>query len=96
MGSLARGENLVLTGGQGKTIPCGSCHGADLTGLANFPGIAGRSPSYMMRQLWDMKIGTRRGAQSAAMRQVIANLSVAELTDIVAYLASLTPAAGVR
>ena len=96
MGSLARGEDLVLTGGQGRTLPCGSCHGTDLTGLANFPGIAGRSPSYMMRQLWDMKVGTRRGSQSAAMRQVSANLSIAEMTDIVAYLASLTPAAGVR
>ncbi|MCB1671105.1 MAG: cytochrome C [Gammaproteobacteria bacterium] len=91
VGSLARGEELVTTGGQGRTVPCSSCHGPDLAGLGNFPGIAGRSPSYMMRQLWDMKVGTRWGVQSAAMRPVLANLSITELTDIVAYLASLTP-----
>ena len=60
IGSLARGEELVTTGG-GKTIGCAICHGPDLMGLANMPGIAGRSPSYMMRQLYDMKVGTRNG-----------------------------------
>ena len=88
VGSLARGESLVTTGG-GKTIQCGICHGQDLTGLANVPGIAGRSPSYMMRQLYDMKVGARNGPNAALMQPVIANLSVEEMTDIVAYLASI-------
>ena len=60
-------------------------------GLGEVPGIAGRSPSYMMRQLWDMKIGTRNGVQAALMQPVIANLTVDEMTAIVAYLASLVP-----
>jgi cytochrome c553 len=93
VGSLARGEELVTTGA-GKTIQCGICHGPDLMGLGNVPGIAGRSPSYMMRQLWDMKQGTRNGQQVQLMQPVIANLSMDEMTDIVAYLASVdVPAA---
>jgi cytochrome c553 len=60
-------------------------------GLAVVPGIAGRSPSYMMRQLYDMKRGTRRGNWAELMQPVIANLSVDDMRDIVAYLASITP-----
>lgn len=90
IGSVDRGEQLVSTGG-GRTIQCSICHGPDLMGLADFPGIAGRSPSYMMRQLWDMKVGTRNGPQAVLMQPVIENLSVDDMRDIVAYLASLTP-----
>lgn len=46
VGSLKKGEALVTTGGNGRTISCGVCHGTDLTGLGPVPGIAGRSPSY--------------------------------------------------
>jgi len=90
LGSLARGQNLVDTGG-GKTVSCDVCHGADLMGTGSTPGIAGRSPSYMMRQLWDMKRGTRNGPQVALMKPVIQDLTVADMTDIVAYLASMMP-----
>ena len=90
VGSLARGKNLVTTGG-GKTIGCVTCHGPDLMGLADVPGIAGRSPSYMMRQLWDMKQGTRNGLYAAMMQPVVANLTVDDLTAIVGYLASIKP-----
>jgi cytochrome c553 len=92
IGSLARGKALVTTGA-GKTTQCSICHGQDLMGLANVPGIAGRSPSYMMRQLYDMKSGTRRGFWSELMQPVIAGLTVDDMRDIVAYLASITPPA---
>lgn len=90
VGSLARGEELVSTGA-GKTIQCGICHGPDLMGLGNIPGIAGRSPSYMMRQLYDMKVGTRNGLSVQLMTPVIADLTVDDMTAIVAYLASIVP-----
>ncbi len=90
VGSLARGEELVTTGA-GKTIQCAICHGVDLMGLATVPGIGGRSPSYMMRQLYDMKVGTRNGVSAQLMKPVIANLTVDDMTDIVAYLASVEP-----
>jgi cytochrome c553 len=92
VGSLARGEALVTTGA-GKTTQCSVCHGLDLMGLAVVPGIAGRSPSYMMRQLYDMKRGTRKGNWSQLMQPVIASLTVDDMRDIVAYLASITPPA---
>jgi len=92
-GSLAKGEELVTTGG-GKTVACGVCHGQDLMGLGSMPGIAGRSPSYMMRQLWDMRQGTRKGPQAALMMPIIENLTVEDMTNIVAYLASLIPLPG--
>ena len=90
VGSLARGKALVTTGG-GKTVACAPCHGADLMGAADLPGIAGRSPSYMMRQLWDMKVGARNGLYAPIMKPVVDNLSADELRDVVAYLASVAP-----
>src|SRR6185312_3530821 len=53
-GSIARGKALV-TGGE-KTAPCGSCHGSDLSGSGDIPRLIGRSPSYLFRQLNDIKI----------------------------------------
>jgi cytochrome c553 len=90
-GSLARGEALVATGGSGETVPCGICHGADLKGLGPVPALAGRSPSYLFRQLYDIQHGTRAGSWTALMQPVVAKLSEAEMVAIVAYAASRAP-----
>ena len=89
-GSIKQGEALVATGG-GKTIRCGICHGPDLRGLGPVPGIAGRSPSYITRQLYDIRHGARAGLWSPLMAQVVANLSEEDMVAIVAYLSSRTP-----
>ncbi|PYR07644.1 MAG: cytochrome C-binding protein, partial [Acidobacteria bacterium] len=60
-GSVKKGEALVNTGGSGRTEACGVCHGAELQGLGPVPGIAGRSPSYIVRQMFDMQAGARHG-----------------------------------
>ena len=65
-GSLKRGKFLVDKGGDGTTMPCALCHGADLRGKDNVPSIAGRSPSYIVRQLYDMQIASRGGALHAS------------------------------
>ncbi len=100
-GSIAKGQELVTTGGTrviaqqlvpGKTTACTTCHGAELTGIGDVPAIAGRSPSYIVRQLWDIQQGTRRGVSSGLMRAVVANLSPEDLVDIAAYVASRPPA----
>lgn len=91
IGSLAKGEALVTTGGAGKTVQCGICHGPDLKGLGPIPSIAGRSPSYIVRQLYDMKHGQRAGSWSPLMASVIANLDKEALVSIAAYLATLEP-----
>jgi len=88
-GSIKRGEALATKGG--KATQCAACHGADLNGLGPVPGIAGRSPSYLMRQLNDMKQGSRNGTWTQLMKPVVANLSDEEMLDIVAYTASLKP-----
>ena len=74
VGSLAKGEALVTKGGPGKTVACAPCHGADLKGLGPLPSIAGRSPSYMFRQLYDFGHGARTGEWSPLMAQVVSNL----------------------
>jgi cytochrome c553 len=89
-GSIKRGEALV-TKASSKTTQCGLCHGADLNGLGPVPGIAGRSPSYLMRQLNDMKEGARNGTWTQLMKPVVANLTEEEMLDIVAYTASIKP-----
>jgi cytochrome c553 len=91
IGSLAKGEALVMKGGSGKTIQCAFCHGADLRGLGPLPSIAGRSPSYMFRQLYDFRHGPRTGEWSPLMVQVVATLDERDLLAIVAYLASRDP-----
>ena len=90
-GSLKRGRNLVTTGANGKTIICSTCHGPNLKGLKNVPPLAGRSPSYIVRQLYDMQSGARNGANLAQMKPVVANLSIYDIIDIAAYTASLEP-----
>ena len=86
-GSVKRGEALVTTSG-GRTTQCAVCHGADLRGLGPVPGIAGRSPSYMVRQLYDMQQGVRSGVWTDLMKPVVANLTSADMLAIAAYTAS--------
>lgn len=99
-GSVARGKKLVETGGNGRTQPCAACHGKDYRGLATVPSIAGmtdvptiagRSPSYIVRQLYDFRNGARAGTAAAPMALNVAKLSPDDIVDIAAYLATRTP-----
>jgi cytochrome c553 len=92
VGSVARGQALATTGGNGKTIACMLCHGTSLKGGGPIPNLAGRSPSYLARQIYDIKLGTRSGVTAVLMmKPVVANLTDADVVDLVAYLASLDP-----
>jgi cytochrome c553 len=88
-GSIARGEKLVASGD--GAVPCRTCHGPDLRGVGNIPPLAGRSPSYLARQLYDIRHGTRRGPAVALMLPEVAHMTAADRIAIVAYLASLRP-----
>ena len=90
-GSIEKGRALTLTGGEGKTVQCGTCHGPDLKGLGATPGIAGRSPSYSVRQLYDFKYGTRAGTGAALMTASVEKLTVEDMIALAAYAASLAP-----
>src|SRR5205814_684362 len=90
-GSIAKGKDLVTTGGarivnnefiKGKTTPCITCHGEDLMGQGDSPPIAGRSPSYMVRQIWDIQQGTRNSEPAQLMRLAIKDLTPDDLVGI--------------
>jgi cytochrome c553 len=88
VGSVKKGEALVKTGGNGRTIECGACHGPDLLGIGPVPGIAGRSPSYLARQMYDMQAGARNGEWTQLMKPVVAKLTSEDLVNIAAYVSS--------
>ena len=90
-GSLAKGQLLVATGGNGKTIACTICHGPTLKGLAEVPGIAGQSPMNIARQIYLMQTGERAGAWAPLMKAVVEKLSAEDIVNISAYVASLEP-----
>jgi cytochrome c553 len=90
-GSLAKGKELVTNGGNGKTVRCTICHGADLKGIGNVPSIAGRSPSQMTRQLIDFQTGARNGPWGQLMKEPVRQLANDDVVNIVSYLASLKP-----
>jgi cytochrome c553 len=85
VGSVARGAAAVRAG------RCAACHGAGLRGAGAAPPIAGRSPDYLARAMWDIRTGARADPGSAPMRLVVARLSGRQITSIVAYLAGLPP-----
>lgn len=90
VGSIAEGRELAERG-LGRTAACDLCHGADLNGNGDIPGIAGRSPLHNARQLMEYRDGLRGGDSAQAMIGVAANLSNDDIIAISAYVASLPP-----
>ena len=89
VGSVQKGRALATNGA--LRVQCVACHGHDLKGTDIAPRIAGRSPTYMFRQLYDFRSGARRGANSELMKPVVENLSIDDMIALVAYSASLMP-----
>ncbi|MGH9255567.1 MAG: c-type cytochrome [Vicinamibacterales bacterium] len=75
-GTLEKGKALVTTGG-GRTIQCGTCHGAHLQGMGDVPPIADRTVSYAVRQLYNYQQGMRH---SQVMRPLVAKLSPEDMS----------------
>jgi cytochrome c553 len=83
-GAIAKGRRLAAQ------LGCATCHGDTLRGMENIaPGIAGRSPSYLARQLYDFQQGSRHGEMAASMQPVAAKLTGADIVNLTAYAASL-------
>jgi cytochrome c553 len=101
VGAIARGKNLVTTGGSsivnnqivlGRATACTTCHGQDLRGMGpDIPPLAGRSPSYLAREIFDIQQGMRNGSYPLMplMKKAIEKLTADDIIDITAYLASL-------
>ena len=90
-GSIKRGEILAKTGGNGRTLACVSCHGADLKGVGDIPPIAGRGPSNLVRQLYNIKVGARAAPDAELMQPVVKNLTDADIVALAAYISSRKP-----
>jgi len=89
-GSIAKGR-IVANGKNGAFRSCASCHGATLRGREDVPRIAGRSPSYLVRQMADMKYGHRKGKALGDMKDIVPKMSDADILNVAAYVASRAP-----
>jgi cytochrome c553 len=88
-GSIEKGG--ALANGSGRMLRCSTCHGRDLKGKGKTPALAGRSPSYIVRQLYDIQSGARTGPDVHRMKPVVAKLTVDDMVALAAYVASLQP-----
>jgi cytochrome c553 len=94
-GAVMRGTTVVVPG---KTPPCTQCHGPSLRGMPHapdsdipVPALAGRSPTYIVRQLYDIQSGARYGKTTELMKPIAMQLTLQEMIDIAAYVASKMP-----
>jgi cytochrome c553 len=90
-GSLLLGKRLVTAGEDGKTQKCATCHGPKFQGMEKVPPLAGRSPSYLLRQLLAFKHGVRANEAGKQMQPVVEKLELSDMVAIAAYLGSLYP-----
>ena len=89
----ARGKRLVdHRATASKTRVCSTCHLANLKGTDKIPPIAGRSPTYLLRQLLAFRNGTRAERSRAADDADVSKSSTLnDMIDVVAYVGSLYP-----
>jgi cytochrome c553 len=90
-GSVARGRALSAGDPRHAVKGCASCHGAELRGMGGEPPLAGRSPSYMLRQLIAFRTGARDTPAGAPMREVAATLTIEDMVAAAAYAGSRAP-----
>lgn len=78
--------------GKTKAAACVACHGAGGNSQnAQFPRIAGQSPTYMVKQLQKFKSGER---MNPVMAGQVAKLSEQDMRDIATYFATQKPGFG--
>ena len=74
-----------------RTQVCATCHGPKLMGTDKIPPIAGRQPTYLLRQLLAFRNKTRTGDAAKQMDPVVEKLTLSEMIDLSAYVGSLYP-----
>ena len=78
--------------GQPLTAICAACHGADGNSMApNFPKLAGQGEEYLLKQMADIKAGSR---QVPEITGLLNNLSDQDMANVAAYFASQKVAPG--
>jgi cytochrome c553 len=93
VGALAHGRRIATNGPAGAATACAKCHGPQLLGVGVIPPIAGRSPSNLLRQLINFRVGTRHEEGSAPMQAVVNALTIDDMVAVAAYVGSRAPSA---
>jgi cytochrome c553 len=82
--TVARGRDIYEHGVPAQGVPaCGTCHGADAHGMADFPRLAGQHSQYVLKQLSSFQSSMRN---VAIMHGVAQNLQLPEMQAVAAYL----------
>ena len=92
VGALRRGRELAIGSAalaRNPDMHCLACHGPDLRGVGLIPALAGRSPTYLLRQMLAFKTGARTGPSGVPMKAVVAGLELHDMIAAAAYAASL-------
>lgn len=75
--------------GKGKAAMCQACHGpAGVSPVDMWPNLAGQKATYLAKQITAFRDGSR---VEPTMAPFVANLSDADIADLAAYYASLSP-----
>jgi cytochrome c553 len=78
--------------GKELSAVCVACHGTDGNSAAGvFPSIAGQGQKYLVKQLVNIKDGTR---MAMLMAGILDNYTNQDMQDVAAYFASQTPTGG--
>ncbi|MFK7730854.1 MAG: cytochrome c [Pseudomonadales bacterium] len=78
--------------GKAKAGTCFTCHGADGIGIVDmYPNLAGQKETYLVSSIKAYKDGSRTGGMASLMTPMVGGLSDADIADIAAFYASLSP-----
>jgi cytochrome c553 len=81
---VARGREVYEHGIAAQGVPaCGTCHGPDAHGMADFPRLAGQHAQYVLKQLASFQSNMRN---MAVMHGVAQHLPFTEMQAVAAYL----------
>jgi cytochrome c553 len=83
---VAKGKELFDKGVPERGIPaCMACHGADASGVADFPRLAGQHAKYVVKQLNFIQSLVRA---APVMHGIVKDLAPAEIQALAAYVQS--------
>lgn len=86
---IAAGRQIFEHGLPDKSVPpCGSCHGTDGAGRANFPRLAGQHADYVVKQLTVFQ-RTNQRPEGAVMKTVAHSLSAEDIHAVAEFVQSL-------
>jgi cytochrome c553 len=78
----------VVAGEERYLENCVNCHGKTGKGMASFPAVAGRDPSYISERLTTYRAKEMVGPNSAIMMSLAEDLSDEDIANLAAYIAS--------